>query len=59
LLARSKEAHRCYSRRWLEFAYGRRWQRAIRATLDAIAANSLPIADLLVAIVRSPEFLQP
>jgi hypothetical protein len=59
LLARSQEAHRCYSRRWLEFAYGRPLAQSDLPTLDAIAANSLPIADLLVAIVRSPEFLQP
>ncbi|MEO8178539.1 MAG: DUF1592 domain-containing protein [Deltaproteobacteria bacterium] len=59
LLARSKEAHRCYSRRWLEFAYGRPLAQSDVRSLDAIAANSLPIADLLVAIVRSPEFLSP
>jgi hypothetical protein len=58
-LARSKEAHRCYSRRWMEFAYGRPLAQTDLPTLDAIAAHSLPIADLLVAIVRSPEFLSP
>jgi Protein of unknown function (DUF1592)/Protein of unknown function (DUF1588)/Protein of unknown function (DUF1595)/Protein of unknown function (DUF1585)/Protein of unknown function (DUF1587) len=56
-LAQSKEAHRCYSRRWLEFAYGRPLAESDLPTLDAIAANSLPIADIIVAIVRSPEFL--
>lgn len=59
LLARSKEAHRCYTRRWLEFAYGRPLAESDVPLLDGIAANSLPIADLLVAIVRSAEFLSP
>jgi hypothetical protein len=59
LLARSKEAHRCYARRWLEFAYGRPLAESDLPTLAVIAANSLPIAELLVAIVRSPEFLSP
>jgi len=58
-LAHSKEAHRCYSRRWLEFAYGRPLAESDRATWDAIAADSLPIADIIVAIVRSSEFLSP
>jgi len=57
LLARSKEAHRCYSRRWLEFAYGRALAVSDLPTLDALAATSLPIADIIVAIVRSPQFL--
>jgi hypothetical protein len=56
-LARSKEAHRCYSRRWIEFAHGRPLAESDLPTLDAIAESSLPIADIIVAIVRSPEFL--
>jgi hypothetical protein len=56
-LAQSQEAHRCYTRRWLEFAYGRPLAESDLPTLDTIAANSLPIADIIVAIVRSPEFL--
>jgi hypothetical protein len=56
-IARSKEAHRCYSRRWLEFAYGRPLAESDLPTLDAISANSLPIADIIVSIVRSSEFL--
>jgi hypothetical protein len=56
-LARSQEAHRCYSRRWLEFAYGRPLAESDLPTLDAIAQNSLPIGDIIMAIVRSPEFL--
>jgi hypothetical protein len=59
LLARSQEAHRCYSRRWLEFAYGRPLAESDLPTLDVISARSLPIADILVAIARSPEFLSP
>lgn len=55
-LASSREAHRCYSRRWLEFAYGRPLAASDLPTLDAIAANSRPIADIIVAIVRSPQF---
>jgi hypothetical protein len=56
-IARSQEAHRCYSRRWLEFAYGRPLAESDLSTLDAIAQNSLPISEIIVAIVRSPEFL--
>ena len=56
-IARSQEAHRCYSRRWLEFALGRPLAQSDLPTLDAIASESRPLADLLVAIVRSPEFL--
>ena len=56
-IARSREAHRCYSRRWLEFALGRPLARGDLPTLDAIAGESRPLADLLVRVVRSPEFL--
>jgi uncharacterized protein DUF1592/uncharacterized protein DUF1588/uncharacterized protein DUF1595/uncharacterized protein DUF1585/uncharacterized protein DUF1587 len=56
-LARSQEAHRCYSRRWLEFAYGRPLALSDAPTLDAMAAESRPLADLIVAIVQSPAFL--
>jgi hypothetical protein len=56
-LARSREAHRCYSRRWLEFAYGRPLAESDLPTLERIASQSLPIADIIVAIVRSPAFL--
>jgi hypothetical protein len=59
LLARSQEAHRCYTRRWMEYAYGRSLAESDRPTLDAIAAESRPIAEILIAIVRSPEFLSP
>lgn len=56
-IARSREAHRCYSRRWLEYALGRPLAQSDLPTLTAIASESRPLADLLVAIVRSPEFL--
>jgi hypothetical protein len=56
-LARSAEAHRCYTRRWLEFALGRPLAESDVPTLDALAAESRPLADLLLGIVRSPEFL--
>ena len=56
LLARSREAHRCYSRRWLEFAYGRPLATSDLSTLDHIAGSSMPIADIILAIVRSPAF---
>jgi hypothetical protein len=56
-ISRSREAHRCYSRRWMEFAYGRPLAESDLATLDRIASRSLPIADIIVAIVRSPAFL--
>jgi hypothetical protein len=56
-LARSAEAHRCYTRRWLEFALGRPLAESDVATLDALAAESRPLADLLLGVVRSPEFL--
>ena len=56
LLARSREAHRCYSRRWLEFAYGRPLATSDLSTLDHIAGSSMPVADIILAIVRSPAF---
>jgi hypothetical protein len=55
-LARSQEAHRCYTRRWMEYAYGRPLAVSDESTLAAIAAESRPLADLLVAIVLSPQF---
>jgi hypothetical protein len=55
-VARSQEAHRCYTRRWMEYAYGRPLAISDEPTLQAIAAESRPLADLLVAIVSSPQF---
>ncbi len=59
LLAQSQEAHRCYARRWLEFAYGRPLSESDLSTLDTLAAESRPIADIIVQIVQSPQFLSP
>ena len=56
LLARSQEAHRCYAARWIEFTYGRPLARDDVPTWDAMAGESLPIADIVVALVTSPAF---
>lgn len=57
LLAQSREAHQCYTRRWLEFAYGRPLAESDAPALAELSGNSLPLADLIVGIVRSPQFL--
>jgi len=56
LLARSQEAHRCYAARWIEFTYGRPLALDDVPTWDAMAGESLPIADIVVALVKSPAF---
>lgn len=56
LLARSQEAHRCYAARWIEFTYGRPLALDDVPTWDAMAGESLPIADIVVALVKSPTF---
>lgn len=56
LLARSEEAHSCYVSRWVEFVLGRPLADEDEPTWDALAARSLPIADILVQLVRSPQF---
>ncbi len=56
-LAQSREAHRCYARRFMEFAYGRPLARSDEPTLARIAARSLPIADILLQIITSRAFL--
>jgi hypothetical protein len=56
LLARSQEAHRCYAARWIEFTYGRPLALDDVSTWDALAGESLPIADIVVALVKSPAF---
>ncbi|HKO92015.1 MAG TPA: DUF1585 domain-containing protein, partial [Polyangiaceae bacterium] len=55
-LARSEEAHSCYVSRWIEFAYGRPLSVDDIGTWDALAEKSLPVADIVAALVRSPEF---
>lgn len=57
LLARSEEAHRCYSRRLIEFAQGRPLAEADLPTWDEMASQSLPLSDLIEILVTSPPFL--
>jgi hypothetical protein len=56
LLAGSEEAHACYTSRWIEFALGRPLAEEDVATWQALSARSLPLADLIVQLVRSPQF---
>jgi len=56
LLARSEEAHRCYANRWVEFAFGRPLSTEDVPTWDAIATRSLPVADIVAMLVKSPQF---
>jgi hypothetical protein len=56
LLARSEEAHSCYVSRWIEFAYGRPLALDDVSTWDALSERSLPVADIVATLVRSPEF---
>jgi hypothetical protein len=55
-LARSEEAHRCYASRWIEFAYGRPLALEDVSMWNAMSDQSLPIADIVAALVRSPQF---
>jgi hypothetical protein len=55
-LARSEEAHRCYASRWIEFAYGRPLAIEDVAMWDAMSSESLPIADIIAQLVKSPQF---
>ncbi len=57
LLARSEEAHRCYASRWIEFTFGRPLSLEDVPTWDAMASESLPVADIVEALVTSPQFL--
>jgi hypothetical protein len=56
LLAGSQEAHACYTSRWIEFALGRPLAQEDVATWQGLSARSLPIADIVVQLVRSPQF---
>jgi len=56
LLSRSQEAHRCYANRWMEFTLGRPLASDDVSVWDELAAESLPIADIVVALVQSPQF---
>lgn len=55
-LARSEEAHRCYASRWIEFAYGRPLALDDVPMWTAMSDQSLPIADIVAALVTSPQF---
>lgn len=55
-LARSEEAHRCYASRWIEFAYGRPLAVEDVPMWSAMSDQSLPIADIVAALVKSPQF---
>ncbi|HTV23182.1 MAG TPA: DUF1588 domain-containing protein, partial [Polyangiaceae bacterium] len=55
-LARSEEAHRCYASRWIEFAYGRPLALEDVPMWNAMSDQSLPIADIVAALVKSPQF---
>jgi hypothetical protein len=55
-LARSREAHRCYASQWIEFAYGRPLAIDDVPVWNAMSGSSLPIADIVVALVKSPQF---
>jgi hypothetical protein len=55
-LARSEEAHRCYASRWIEFAYGRPLAVEDVPMWNSMAGSSLPIADILTSLVKSPQF---
>jgi hypothetical protein len=57
LLARSQEAHRCYASRWLEFTLGRPLADADVPLYDALGTESLPVADIVVKLVTSPQFM--
>ncbi|MEY2934792.1 MAG: hypothetical protein RL033_5541 [Pseudomonadota bacterium] len=56
LLAGSQEAHACYTSRWIEFALGRPLAQEDVATWQGLSTRSLPIADIVVQLVRSPQF---
>jgi hypothetical protein len=55
-LARSQEAHRCYASRWIEFAYGRPLSLDDVPMWNAMSTSSLPIADIVARLVKSPQF---
>lgn len=56
-LAESDEARACYSRRWLEFAYGRRLNAEDSALRERLAAEHRSVQDIVTTLATSPEFL--
>jgi hypothetical protein len=60
VLADSEEAHRCWTKNWLQFAYGRDVEVEDTGLLDTLAESSrggMPLEDLLIEIVTSDAFL--
>lgn len=60
LLAESPEAHACYARRWLEFAYGRDAKPEDQALIQALGEASrggASVKDLILDLVTSRSFL--
>lgn len=55
-LAASSEARDCYTRRLLEFAYGRRLGDTDEALRARIAAEPLSVEDIVTNLTTSPEF---
>lgn len=60
-LASDRAVHECYARHWLEFTYGRPAAAQDAALIAELGARSLEdglgVADLIVALVTSPAFL--
>jgi hypothetical protein len=58
LIAQSDQAHRCYAKHWLEFAYGRLIQDGDDPTLDDLAQTSHAgsVQSLLLALTQTVAF---
>lgn len=60
VIAESKDAHRCYAKHWLEFAYGRASVKADGPTLTKLGEESLAggsTKDILLKLIESDAFL--
>lgn len=61
VLAARPQVHRCYTGKWLEYAYGRRTIDDDAGLIDRISAVSLAggsVKDLIVQLVLAPSFWQ-
>jgi hypothetical protein len=61
VLAARPQVHRCYTNKWLEYAYGRRYVPDDEGLVDRIAKVSLggaSVKDLIVELVLAPSFSQ-
>jgi Protein of unknown function (DUF1592)/Protein of unknown function (DUF1588)/Protein of unknown function (DUF1595)/Protein of unknown function (DUF1587)/Protein of unknown function (DUF1585) len=56
-LADSTEARDCYTRRFLEFAYGRPLGAGEQALRDTLAAQPRGVLDIVTSLATSPEFM--